>query len=141
MKSIKTIKIDTDKCTGCRSCEVACSAFHADPKYAIANPKRSRIRVWWDEENNLFVPVLAGQYTDAECNARFSMVINGKEYSECILCRASCPSRKLFIEPDADIPLKCDACGTPSPLQGPLCVNVCLAKALTCVERQVDDDE
>ncbi len=52
MTTIKTIKIDTDKCTGCRTCEVLCSAFHAEPKYSIVNPKRSRIRVFWDEEND-----------------------------------------------------------------------------------------
>ena len=31
-KKIKTIKVDVDKCNGCRGCEVICSAFHAEPK-------------------------------------------------------------------------------------------------------------
>ena len=53
MKVIKTAKIDTDKCTGCRSCEMICSAYHAEPKYGIVNPQRSRIRVYRDEENDL----------------------------------------------------------------------------------------
>ena len=30
-KKIKTIKIDADKCNGCRACEIVCSAFHATP--------------------------------------------------------------------------------------------------------------
>ncbi|MFC2057154.1 4Fe-4S binding protein, partial [Chloroflexota bacterium] len=58
-KTIKTIKIDPDKCTGCRACEIACSAFHADPKYSTVNPERSRIRVFWDMLNDVYVPILA----------------------------------------------------------------------------------
>ena len=65
MKTVKVIKINPDKCTGCRSCESICSAFHADPQYSIVNPKRSRIRVFWDEWNDVYVPLIAGTYTDA----------------------------------------------------------------------------
>ena len=140
MKIVKTIKIDADKCTGCRSCEVICSAFHAEPKYSIVNSKRSRIRVFWDVENDLYVPILAGQYTDAECNGRHITIIKGKEYDECSFCRASCPSRDLFKEPDADIPLKCDMCGEPPPPEGPLCVTWCLYDALTYFEREVEEE-
>ena len=131
MKKIKMIKIDPDKCTGCRSCEVICSAYHAEPKYSIVNPKRSRIRIVWDEWNNLWVPILAGAYTDVECLGRTEVTINGKEYGECSFCGASCPSRDLFKEPDApDVPLKCDMCGEPPP-EEPMCVKWCLSDALT----------
>lgn len=140
MKITKMITIDIDKCNGCRVCEVICSAFHAEPKYSIANPKRSRIRVFSDVENDLYAPILAGQYTDAECNGRNITIINGKEYGECSFCRASCPSRDLFKEPDAqDIPLKCDMCGEPPPPEGPLCMKWCLEKALTYVEIQTEE--
>src|SRR4030066_116583 len=44
-KIVKSIKIDLDKCNGCRSCEVICSALHAAPGYSSNNPARSRIRV------------------------------------------------------------------------------------------------
>lgn len=134
-KVIKTIKVDTDKCNGCRSCEIICSAFHADPKFNIVNLKRSRIRVFCDEKNNLFIPTLAGQYTETECDGRHITIIGGIRYGECSFCRASCPSRDLFKEPDADIPLKCDMCGEPMPREGPLCVQWCLNKALTYIER------
>lgn len=132
-KIIKIIKIDPDKCTGCRACEAICSAFHNE--YAMVNAKRSRIRVFFDEENDLYVPILAGQYTDAECNGRHITVIRGKEYDECSFCRSSCPSRDLFKEPDSDIPLKCDMCGEP-PQPEPLCVKWCLSDALTYLERE-----
>lgn len=135
-KTIKTIKIDANKCTGCRICEAICSAFHND---SLVNPKRSRIRIFWDEENNLFVPILAGQFTDAECNGRTVIVIDGKEYGQCSFCRASCPSRDLFKEPDAEeIPLKCDMCGEPPP-EELLCIKWCLTDALTLVEEEVEE--
>lgn len=145
-KTIKTIKIDAKKCTGCRACEMICSTFHAEPKFSIVNPKRSRIRVFCDQDNDIYIPVLAGEYTEVECNARIGITINGKEYGECSFCRASCPSRDLFKEPDApDIPLKCDACGEPMPEGGPMCVQRCLTGALTYVERreeiEVEEEE
>ena len=66
-KIIKTIRIDVDKCNGCRACEVICSAFHAAPKYSSNNPARSRIRVIRDPLKDVYVPVYAGEYTPAEC--------------------------------------------------------------------------
>ncbi len=142
MKLIKTIKINADKCRGCKVCEAICSAYHAEPKYSTINPKRSRIRVFSEEDNNIYVPILAGQYTDAECNGRSTITINGKEYGECSFCRSSCPSRDLFKEPDApDIPLKCDLCGEPPPAEGPMCVKGCLCDALTYVDRMEDGGE
>ena len=140
MKKIRTLKIDADKCSGCRACEAICAAYHAEPKYSIVNPERSRIRVFWDEENNVFVPVLAGPYTEAECNGRSISIVNGKEYGECSFCRAACPSRGLFKEPDTGLPLKCDMCGEP-PLPEPMCVKWCQSKALEYVEKEVEEEE
>ncbi len=139
MKVIKKIKIDADKCSGCRSCEVICSAFHAEPQYSIVNQKRSRIRIYRDEENDLYVPILAGSYTDVECNGHTATIIKGKEYGECSFCRQSCPSRDLFKEPDSGLPLKCDMCGEPMP-EEPMCVKWCLADALTYEEEIVYEE-
>ena len=139
IKAIKTIKIDPDKCTGCRACEMACSAFHAEPKYSTVNPKRSRIRVFRDELNDVYVPIPAGEYTQAECNARYTITINGKEYGECTFCRASCPSRDLFKEPDSGVALKCDACGEPMPEGGPMCVQWCVSDALTYAPERIEE--
>lgn len=135
-KIIKEIKVDIDKCTGCRSCEMACSAFHSKPKYSSLNPARSRIRVYMDELKDLYVPIRAGDYTQAECNGRNLYVIDGKEYSECAFCPASCPSRDYFKEPDSGLPLKCDMCEDVPPLSEPMCVQACKFDALTYEERE-----
>ena len=139
-KIIKTIKIDVDKCNGCRACEMVCSAFHAAPKYSSNNPARARIRVISRPLKDIYVPVYAGDYAPAECAGRDKYTIDGKEYDECAFCRASCPSREEFKEPDSGLPLKCDMCEGEDE---PLCVKWCLADALVLEEREevVDEEE
>ncbi len=141
MKKVKVIKIDADLCNGCRACEVACSAFHAEPKYSSTNPEKSNIRVLYDMRRNIYIPVMAGAYTEAECAGRDRYIIDGKEYDECAFCRASCPSRDLFKDPDSGLPLKCDMCEDEPPLEEPLCVQWCITDALTYEELEVEEEE
>ncbi len=140
-KIVKTIKVDVDKCNGCRACEVACSAYHAAPKYSSNNPARSRIRVIHDPLKDIYVPVYAGEHAKAECMGRDKYTIDGKEYEECAFCRAACPSRDLFKEPDSGLPLKCDMCESDPPLSQPLCVQWCITDALTYEEREEEVEE
>ncbi len=134
-KVIKEIKVNLDKCTGCRACELACSAFHSVPKYSSQNPGRSRIVVIMDETRDVFVPIRAGSYARAECSGRNLYVIKEREYDECTFCPASCPSRDYFKEPDSGLPLKCDMCEETPPLSEPMCVQACQPGALTYEER------
>jgi benzoyl-CoA reductase subunit BamC len=140
-KVVKTIKVDADKCNGCRACEVACSAFHATPRYSSNNPARSRIRVIREPLRDIYVPVYAGENAKAECMGRDKYVIDGKEYEECSFCRASCPSRDLFKEPDSGLPLKCDMCESDPTLEKPLCVQWCITDALTYEQREEEIEE
>ncbi len=137
-KLTKIIKVDLDKCNGCRACEVICSAFHAVPKYSSNNPARSRIRVIHEPLRDVYVPIRAGDYTPAECTGRHTYTINEKEYDECSFCGVSCPSRDIFKEPDSGLPLKCDMCESDPPLEKPMCVQWCIADALTYEEKEVD---
>jgi len=140
-KIVKIIKVDLDKCNGCRACEVACSAFHSSPKYSSNNPARSRIRVIHDPLKDVYIPIRAGDYTPAECTGRHTYSINGKEYDECSFCGVSCPARDIFKEPDSGLPLKCDMCESDPPLPEPMCVQWCLADALTYEEREEEVEE
>jgi benzoyl-CoA reductase subunit BamC len=137
-KIIKTIKINVDKCNGCRACEMICSAFHAAPKYSSNNPARSRIRIIREPLSDIYVPVYAGEYAAAECAGRDKYTIDGKDYEECAFCRASCPSRSEFKEPDSGLPLKCDMCEGE---EEPLCVKWCTVDALTIEEREEEEAE
>ena len=140
-KIIKVIKIDTDKCNGCRACEVACAIFHAKPEFSSNNPAKSRIRVLREPLKDIFIPVLAGEYTPAECAGRNKYVIDGKEFDDCDLCRASCPSRDLFKEPDSGLPLKCDMCESDPNLDEPWCVKWCLNHTLTYETKEEEEKE
>ena len=132
-KIVKTIKIDADKCNGCRACEVICSSFHSMPKHSGNNPARARIRVIREPLKDIYVPVYAGEQAKAECMGRDKYVIDGKEYDECAFCRASCPSRDIFKEPDSGLPLKCDMCEGEDE---PLCIKWCVNDALLLEERE-----
>ena len=140
-KKIKTIKVDADKCNGCRGCEIVCSAFHASPRYSSNNPARSRIQILTNRLQDKWLPVFAGEYTPAECMGRDMYVIDGKEYDECDFCRAVCPSRDLFKEPDSGLPLKCDMCEDDPPLEKPKCVEVCINDVLKYEEWEEEVDE
>lgn len=124
---MKEILINFEKCSGCKSCELICSLHH----YGEVNPKKSRIKVIRDPDKGHFYPLLAGPYTDAECSYKCPIIIRGKQFDRCNLCRASCPSRPFFKEPDTGTPLKCDMCGDPP---DPMCVRFCGTGALTLVE-------
>jgi len=140
-KKIKTIKVDLEKCNGCRACEVICAAFHATPKYSAGNPARSRIRLVNQPVKDIYLPMLAGQYTPAECPGRVKLVDGGKEYEECDYCRAACPSRDLFKEPDSGLAVTCDMCENDPPLEKPMCVQWCINEALIYEEREEEVDE
>jgi Fe-S-cluster-containing hydrogenase component 2 len=125
---MKRMKIDHSKCTGCLDCEMACSMKHYENE---VNPKKSRVRVFLNEDEQQFFPVISGPPATAECTSKFNVVIAGQEYDDCTLCRVSCPSRTWFIEPDTGVALKCDFCGDPP---DPNCVKVCESGALTLIE-------
>jgi benzoyl-CoA reductase subunit BamC len=74
----------------------------------------------------------------AECAGRDKYTIAGKEYDECSFCRASCPSREEFKEPDSGLPLKCDMCEGE---EEPLCVKWCTVNALVVEEREEEVEE
>lgn len=139
-KTVKEIKVDISKCTGCRACEMACSAYHATPRYSSINPARARIRVVTSERKDEYVPIRSADYTPAECNGRHAYIIDGKEYSKCSFCGASCPSRDYFFEPDSGLPLKCDMCES-VPQIIPMCVQACGEEALTYFEYEVEADD
>ena len=137
-KKVKTIAIDADKCNGCRTCEIVCSAYHSQPEYSSVNPALSRIKIITDRLKNIWLPVFAGEYTPAECSGRDKYIIDGKEYDECTFCRATCPSRNMFKDPDSGLPLKCDLC---EGLDMPLCVEWCLNDVLIYTEREDEVEE
>lgn len=123
---MQRIKIDYRKCTGCRICEAACSLNHMA---GATSPKRARIRITaWDGH---FFPTIAGPGTEAKCNSRLTIDLGAVSVDKCVLCRASCPAKPLFRDPETGAALKCDFCGEPP---NPSCVKWCPTGALELVE-------
>ena len=130
---MKRLQINHTKCTGCRQCETACSAFHYEGE---VNPQKSRIRIFLDEDHAVFHPVISGPFTNAECTSKNIILLEGVQYDECTVCRASCPGRPWFFEPETRIALKCDFCGDPP---DPQCVAICAHGALMLIDDEEDE--
>jgi len=137
-KIIKRIKVDLDQCNGCRSCEIACAAFHANPRYSNFNPARARIRMHINEVNDEWIAIRSTDYAKAECEGKRTYNILGREFHDCSFCGTICPSRDIFFEPDSGLPLKCDMCESDPPLEEPMCVQICSRNALTYSEEEVE---
>lgn len=116
----KKINIDHTKCIACLGCEIACSLHHT----GTINPKKSRIRVLIERE--LSYPVIAGPHTHEECQTKEPVTIGGNDYDSCAICRASCPVKPTFTDPDTGEPLTCDLCAQ--------CVLWCPTGALTLIK-------
>jgi Fe-S-cluster-containing dehydrogenase component len=137
-KTVKRIKVDLDKCNGCRSCEIACASFHANPRYSNFNPARARIRMHINEVHDEWIAIRSTDYTKAECDGRRSYTIQGREFHDCSFCGTICPSRDIFYEPDSGLPLKCDMCENDPPMDEPMCVQICSRDALTYCEEEIE---
>jgi Fe-S-cluster-containing hydrogenase component 2 len=126
---------DYIKCTGCRTCEIACSLRHEGWMW----PEASRIRVFM-----LFpgveVPHLCSQCDDYPCvkscpvealsvDQKTSAVIVDRE--KCISCGAcikACPGEVPFLHPGDNKATICDLCNG-----DPECVKLCQEAGYGCL--------
>ena len=133
----KVLKIDFEKCTGCRLCELVCAVKHAH----VSNPMRSRIRVVKWEADGVYVPMACQQCQDAPClNACPAKAIwrdaeMGRvavDYDRCIGCRTCvsvCPFGAMHFDTLDRKVIKCDLCDG-----DPQCVRFCEVKAVEFVD-------
>jgi len=133
----KILKIDYEKCTGCRLCELVCAVKHD----RVSNPIRSRIRVIKWEAEGVYVPVSCQQCEDAPCvlgcpakalTQNEDMARVEVDYNKCIGCRTCisvCPFGAIhFVSSDRKV-IKCDLCDG-----DPQCVRFCEIEAVRFVE-------
>ncbi|MCK7229086.1 4Fe-4S dicluster domain-containing protein [Enterobacter asburiae] len=134
------IMADSEKCIGCRTCEVACAVSHQE--FVSSNDLMPRIRV-----------VKGGAYTtavgchqceDAPCaNVCPTSAIRRSagtwlvEQARCIGCKScvvACPfgAMQVRLEGNRAHALKCDLCAHRE--GGPACVEACPTHALRCVD-------
>jgi len=118
---------DESRCTGCLTCQLACSLS----KFKEHNPKKSAIGI----RGEFPAP---GHYRITLCNQCGACIevcpehaisrqgdavkIDPDKCTYCQTCVSECPSGAIFTHGDLKTPLICTICG--------LCVDICPTKAL-----------
>ncbi|MCL1827062.1 MAG: 4Fe-4S binding protein [Candidatus Cloacimonetes bacterium] len=126
---MKYLKVHSEKCTGCKACEEACSQAFFKEKTA----EKSSIRIL--ENEGKFEITVCNQCGNccAMCQpqaltkgANGVVTINKQECVGCLICVAECPCKVMRYHGRENIPFKCIACG--------VCVSKCPAGALELVK-------
>lgn len=133
----KMIVVDSEKCTGCRMCEMVCSV----KQEGASNPSRARIAVVKWESEGYYLPMLCQQCEDAPCAAACPVkaISHDKQlasvcvdYDKCIgckLCVSVCPFGGMGYDVVGRKVIKCDQCDG-----DPTCVKFCDPGALQFVD-------
>lgn len=153
----KVIVADYDKCTGCRTCEAICSAFHQEEKnpHNPGNHENSNIRVWRFMPP-LDVPISCYLCHDAPCVAACPVSVSAQtghkalyrdkitnaitcDRDRCIGCQScadTCRTHRagiIFPDQEGSPAGMCDLCNG-----DPQCVQWCPYEALSYLERWPD---
>lgn len=139
-KASAAIDVDPRACTGCRLCEVACSAA----KEASVHPAAARIHIVQTGAGPFDIPVVCHRCSDAPCvaacppraSALSQDVASGVVHldpglclraggSDCRRCARVCPAGAVRYHPFSDLPMFCDLCDGE-----PACVQSCAFRAL-----------
>ncbi len=131
------LQVDPARCTGCSSCELACS-FSREGEFSLA---LSRVTLRRDGVNGTFQPLVCVQCDERPCieacpvgalSRRASTGAIALDEERCIGCRRcvdACPYEGVRFHEEQGIPLICDLCGG-----DPACVATCRKpQALTFV--------
>ena len=130
---LKTLIVTPDRCTACRTCELACSFRHGRPKA----PAVPRIRAFdmGGEPGNVVLTCF--QCDDAACvrvcpvaaltrdETTGSIIVHDDRCVGCGSCLVACPFGQIELDPRTDIAFKCDLCEG-----APACAAFCPTKAL-----------
>ena len=130
MAAMQKIVIEPARCTGCHSCEMACSLKH----FGVCSLQHSRIRILEFPVSRRFVPLVCQSCVEATCmsvcpmNARIkhadgTIQTNEETCIGCHGCRFACPHSVTAVNPDTGKPISCDLCLDDERV--PWCVRAC----------------
>lgn len=138
---MKLLKILPELCTGCMSCELACS-YHLT---GLFQPSRAVIRVAPLEAHTSYAPYACLQCGEGWCmtacpvdaifiNAAGAKAVDGGRCVGCKLCTIACPFGTIFLDSVEQTASKCDLCGG-----APACATVCPVGAILYTETEPAD--
>ena len=153
---------DSNKCIGCRTCEVACVMAHGDGDIAQITQYQFSPRIHVVKGFSVSTAVVCRQCEDAPCatvcaNAAITrktdfIYVEQQKCIGCKTCVVACPYgtmevvTKVMVSDDHALSgglntraqaNKCDLCHTRD--VGPACVEVCPTKALVVMDRNAVD--
>ncbi len=132
-----SILVHPEKCTGCGTCEAACSIRRTGRK----TPEGSAIRAGRITSTGGYVPLVCAVCAEAVCvnvcpgdvlsrNREFATItLRPEGCSGCSSCILSCPLGVLHMGERNSVPRPCDLCGG-----APECVKSCPTGALECID-------
>lgn len=143
---MKRVFVNIERCTGCKSCEIACAVQHSKSKdlfTAIFEEPRPQKRTSVEEVLHYSYPSRCMHCVDAPCIRacpRGAMgwdpelervTVNKDRCIGCFMCAMVCPFGAISVRRPQGIALKCDLCGSRL-REGriPACVESCPTKAL-----------
>ncbi len=115
--NFKTLMVEPSRCTGCRSCEMACALYHEGK----CSPVLSRMRIVKYEALGKSYPSVCSQCSKPQCLAactQGAIKLNEKtgavtiDESLCVGCRSclvACP--QVGFNAQKGVAFKCDLCG------------------------------
>lgn len=122
-----------DLCTGCRTCELACSMV----KFNAYIPRLSHVQVTMESDGLRSQPNICQQCEDPPCwrscpvdafkrdeNTNAVLII-AEKCTGCRNCLTACPVNAIQFDREAHKAVKCDLC-----FGDPQCVKYCPTKAL-----------
>lgn len=125
--------VDFEKCTGCRTCEIACSLAQK----RTCNPYVSNISIVGSKKRGLFVPIVCQQCESAVCeevcpagaiernSETGALTVSQDKCIGCRMCLIACPFGGMTLDIRNGHLWKCDLCGG-----DPMCVKFCEPNAL-----------
>jgi carbon-monoxide dehydrogenase iron sulfur subunit len=148
MSQQKEIFIRIERCTGCRSCEVACAVEHSTSKSlfaAIGETPVPRKRLYIEPSKEFNIPLLCRHCEDAPCmracqtgalsqDAMTRVVSHDPDKCiGCWMCTMVCPYGVIGRLKEQRVAVKCDRCPE---RDEPACVGACPTRALVYSEEE-----
>lgn len=153
---MKQILVRTDRCLGCKSCELACSVIHSQAKdlfgVIVGNERPvKRVSVETDPSGTVNMPVQCRQCREPKCvsacmtgamhlDKTSGLVLMREEKCVgCWMCVMVCPYGVIVPSEEKKKAVKCDQCISEG--HDPACVKACPTKAIKFMEISQFDKE